>query len=189
MKEECCSWVKDEFDRAYHDNEWGNPCHDDQKIFEMLILEGMQAGLSWNTILKKRDNFQKAFDQFDYHVVAKYDEDKIQALLQDAGIIRNRLKIRSAVKSAQMFLEVQKEFGTFDHYIWSFADHKQIVNEWTDIKQMPASNELSDKMSKDLKKRGFNFVGTTICYSFMQAIGMINDHVISCPQYRKCIES
>lgn len=186
MSEHICAWVHDEYDRKYHDEEWGKPCHDDHHLFEMLILEGFQAGLSWNTILRKRDNFRKAFDNFDVKTVAAYDEEKIQQLLQDAGIIRNRLKIRGTVKNAQAFLRIQEEFGSFDHYIWSFVDHQQIQHQFRSIQDMPASTPLSDAVSKDMKKRGFTFVGTTICYSFMQAIGMVNDHEVSCSEYDKC---
>lgn len=186
MSEKICCWVHDEFDRKYHDEEWGKPCYDDHHLFEMLILEGMQAGLSWNTILKKRENFRKAFDNFDVHKVANYDEDKIQSLLQDSGIIRNRLKIRGTVKNAKAFIEVQKEFGNFHTYIWSFVNHTPIVNTITSIQDMPTSTSNSDTMSKDLKKRGFTFVGTTICYSFMQACGMVNDHEVTCKEYKNC---
>lgn len=187
MNKKVCGWVHDEYDRQYHDEEWGKPCHDEQHLFEMLILEGMQAGLSWNTILRKRANFKKAFDSFDIQKVANYDEEKIQSLLQDAGIIRNRLKIRGAVKNANAFIAIQKEFGSFDTYIWSFVNHQPIVNHHSSLKDVPAFTPLSDQMSKELKKRGFTFVGTTICYSFMQAIGMINDHEVTCEQYKNCI--
>lgn len=186
MEQKNCDWTKDEFDKAYHDEEWCMPQHDDQRIFEMLILEGMQAGLSWNTILKKRKNFQKAFDHFDYHKIANYDEQKIQELLNNKGIIRNRLKIKSTVQNAKAFLDVQKEFGSFDTYIWSFTNGKQIDHQLKQLSDMPAITPLSDQISKDLKKRGFHFIGTTICYSFLQSIGIINDHIITCEHYTKC---
>ena len=164
----------------YHDNEWGVPLHDDQRLFEFLILEGAQAGLSWLTILKKRDHYIKVFDQFDPRLVATYSDQKIEQLLQDAGIVRNRLKVSSAVSNAQRFLEVQTEFVSFDHYIWQFTDGKVIQNQWPSMKYIPSNTRESDAMSKDLNKRGFRFVGTTICYAFMQATGMVNDHVIDC---------
>ncbi len=182
-----CAWVHDEFDRRYHDEEWGKPCHDDRHLFEMLILEGFQAGLSWNTILRKRENFRKAFDGFHVEKVASYQEEDIQRLLQDSGIIRNRLKIRGAVKNANAFLQIQKEYGSFDRYIWSFVNHQPIINAYTSPKEIPSSTAVSDHMSKELKKRGFTFVGTTICYSFMQAVGMVNDHEVHCREYQNCI--
>lgn len=176
-----CEWAgSDPACIAYHDNEWGRPEHDDRKLFEMLILEGMQAGLSWITILKKRENFRRAFDNFDPKKVAKYGDKKIAALLEDAGIIRNRLKINAAVANAKAFLEIQREFGSFDKFIWSYVGNTPIVNRPKTLADVPASTPLSDKISKDLKKRGFKFVGTTIIYSFMQAVGMVDDHVVSC---------
>ncbi len=176
-----CEWAgSDPVYIAYHDNEWGKTEHDDRKLFEMLILEGMQAGLSWITILKKRENFCKAFDNFDAEKIAEYGEEKIAELLADAGIIRNKLKINAAVANAKAFLEVQREFGSFDKFIWSYVDNTAIVNRPKTLADVPASTPLSDKISKDLKKRGFKFVGTTIIYSFMQAVGMVDDHVISC---------
>ena len=184
MKKTRCPWAKSENDIVYHDTEWGVPSHDDNYLFEMLILEGFQAGLSWNLILNKRENFRKAFDNFDYKKIAKYDEAKLAELAQNEGIVRNKLKIAASVKNALAFMEVQKEFGSFDKYIWNFTDNKQIINNWKEIAEAPATTELSDKISKDLKKRGFKFVGSTIVYSFLQAIGIIDDHLISCP-YKK----
>lgn len=176
-----CEWAgSDPVYIAYHDNEWGKPEHDDRKLFEMLILEGMQAGLSWITILKKRENFRKAFDNFDPKKVSRYGDEKIAELLADAGIIRNKLKINAAIANAKAFLEVQREFGSFDKFIWSYVDNNAIVNRPKTLADVPASTPLSDKISKDLKKRGFKFVGTTIIYSFMQAVGMVDDHVTSC---------
>jgi DNA-3-methyladenine glycosylase I len=168
----------------YHDEEWGVPAHDDRTLFEFLILEGAQAGLSWSTILNKRDNYRKAFDGFDAERVARYDRRKIERLLKDPGIVRNRLKIASTVANAKAFLRVQKEFRSFDRYIWQFVDGKPRVNSPKSMKQVPASTPQSDAMSKDLKKRGFNFVGSTICYAFMQAVGMVNDHVVECFRYK-----
>ena len=179
-----CGWAKGEKDILYHDTEWGVPSHDDGYIFEMLILEGFQAGLSWNTILQKRENFRKAFDNFDYKKIAEYDTTKLSELLKNEGIIRNRLKINSTVTNAIAFMKVQKEFGSFAEYIWNFTDNKRIINKWKELSEVPATSELSDKISKDLKKRGFKFVGSTIIYSFLQAIGIIDDHMISCP-YKK----
>jgi DNA-3-methyladenine glycosylase I len=164
----------------YHDKEWGIPVHDDQLLFEYMVLDTFQAGLSWSTILNKRDNFRKAFDNFDAKKIARYTEKKIQKLLQDEGIIRNRLKIYGTVNNAKLFLGLQKEFGSFDLYIWQFTNHRVINNKWKDQKQIPASTKESDTMSKDLYKRGFKFVGSTICYAFMQAAGMVNDHLVSC---------
>ncbi len=164
----------------YHDKEWGVPEFDDQKLFEFLILEGAQAGLSWNTVLQKRENYRKAFDQFDAVKVARYKEKKIQSLLADAGIIRNRLKIHAAINNAQRFLEVQEEFGSFSQYMWQFVGGKPIVNKRRSLSEIPATTKESDAMSKDLKKRGFKFVGSTICYAHMQAVGMVNDHLVDC---------
>jgi DNA-3-methyladenine glycosylase I len=166
--------------QAYHDNEWGVPLHDDQRLFEMLLLEGAQAGLNWLTILKKREGYRQAFDQFDPHKVAGYSEDKIAALLQDPGIIRNRLKVNAAVINARAFLAVQAEFGSFDRYIWQFTGDQPIVNHWQTMQEIPARTAESDVLSKALIKRGFKFVGSTICYAFMQATGMVNDHVVEC---------
>lgn len=181
-----CKWVSDDqLYIDYHDKEWGVPVHDDSKLFEMLILEGAQAGLSWITILKKRENYRKAFDDFDYNVIAKYDEEKIEELLNNQGIIRNKLKVRGAVKNAKAFIDIQKEFGSFDKYIWQFVDNKPIKNNWKSIDEVPVTTEVSEKMSKDLKKRGFKFVGPTICYSFIQAVGMVNDHTMDCFRYKE----
>jgi DNA-3-methyladenine glycosylase I len=179
-----CTWANGELSIRYHDEEWGVPVHHDGTLFEFLILEGAQAGLSWNTILNKRDNYRKAFDGFDPERVARFDRRKIDRLLRDPGIVRNRLKIASAVANAKAFLRVQKEFGSFDRYIWQFVNGKPQVNALRSPKQLPARTAASDAMSKDLKKRGFNFVGSTICYAFMQAVGMVNDHVIDCFRYR-----
>jgi len=180
-----CEWpTGNELMTKYHDKEWGVPLHDERKLFEFLVLEGFQAGLSWQTILNKRENFRKAFDNFDYKKIAKYKQPKINSLLKDAGIIRNKLKVRGAVTNAKAFMEVQKEFGSFDKYIWEFVDGKPIVNKWKTMNQIPATTELSDIISKDLKKRGFTFVGSTIVYAHMQATGMVNDHVIGCFRYK-----
>lgn len=176
-----CSWCeKDDLYRNYHDDEWGKPVFDEQLLFEFLILETFQAGLSWYTILAKRENFRNAFSNFDYRKVAQFNEDKIQELLQDAGIIRNQLKIRAAVTNAIAFIKVQEEFGSFAKYIWDFVDGKPIDNKPKTLKDVAASTPLSDKISKDLKKRGFKFVGTTVVYAHMQATGMVNDHVEDC---------
>lgn len=172
----------------YHDEEWGVPVHDDRVLFEFLILEGMQAGLSWITILKKRENMRKAFSDFIPQKIALYDSLYIEKLLQNEGIIRHRLKVNSLVINAKAFLEVQKEFGSFDAYIWSFVNHKPIQNRWVSMSDLPASTPLSDTISKNLKKRGFKFIGTTICYAFMQAVGMVNDHVVACPRYVEILE-
>ena len=180
-----CDWAKNDLAIAYHDAEWGVPAHDDKKLFEFLILEGAQAGLSWDTILRKRENYRAAFDKFDAKKIALYDERKCAGLLQNEGIIRNRLKIASAVRNAKCYLKIKEEFGSFDSYIWSFVDGKPIENAWENIEQVPASTEISDAMSKDLKRRGFNFVGSTICYAFMQATGMVNDHLVSCFRYNE----
>lgn len=180
-----CPWAKNPLSITYHDSEWGRPVHDDRVLFEFLILEGAQAGLSWDTILNKRENYRKAFDGFDPAKIARYSDKKLAALLEDSGIIRNRLKIASAISNAQAFLTVQKEFGSFDRYIWQFVGDKPKVNHWSDVKQVPASTPESDAMSKDLKRRGFRFVGTTICYAFMQATGLVNDHLTTCFRYGK----
>ncbi len=180
-----CEWsVSDPLYIQYHDEEWGVPLHDEQKLFEFLILEGMQAGLSWLTILKKRENFRKAFDNFNVNHVARYDERKIEALMQDAGIIRNRQKILATIDNARAFLKVQDEFGSFDKYIWGFVNGKPIRNEWTTLQEIPAKTPLSETLSKDLIKRGFRFVGPTIVYAYMQATGMVNDHLVACFRHR-----
>jgi DNA-3-methyladenine glycosylase I len=179
-----CQWASgDELTIRYHDEEWGVPVHDDRTLFEFLILEGAQAGLSWNTILNKRQNYRVAFDQFDVRRVAAYDRRKMQKLLKDPGIVRNRLKITSAVGNAKAFLRVAEEFGSFDRYIWRFVDGKPRVNSRKSPRQVPAKTAESDAMSKDLKARGFNFVGSTICYAFMQAVGVVNDHLVRCFRY------
>ena len=175
-----CQWATGELSIAYHDQEWGVPLHDDRKLFELLILEGAQAGLSWNTILQKRENYRKAFDRFDPAKIARYDERKTARLLQDSGIVRNRLKIAAAVQNARAFLEVQAEFETFDSYIWQFVEGHPRKNRWKKPGEIPARTPQSDAMSKDLQRRGFKFVGSTICYAFMQATGMVNDHVQGC---------
>ena len=179
-----CPWAKAEHDIAYHDEEWGVPLHDDRALFEMLILEGAQAGLSWTTILKKRDNYRRAFDQFDAKKIAKYRDKKVAALLADAGIVRNRLKIASTIGNAKAYLAVQKEFGSFDAYLWSFVGGKPIKNTFRKMEDVPVKTAESDALSKDLLKRGFKFVGSTIMYAFMQATGMVNDHLISCPRHK-----
>ena len=179
-----CEWCGDEdIYIKYHDKEWGVPVHSDRKLFEFLILEGAQAGLSWITVLKKRKAYREAFDNFDFNKIAKYKEAKIQSLLKNAGIIRNQLKIRATVKNAKAYILIRKEFGTFNKYIWQFTDGQTIQNKWKTLKEIPAETAISQQMSKDLKKRGFTFVGPTICYAFMQAIGMVNDHVVDCYRY------
>lgn len=176
-----CAWCeKDDLYRDYHDNEWGKPVYDDEKLFEFLILETFQAGLSWYTILKKRENFRKAFDQFDYRKIAKYKEGKVQELLQNEGIIRNQLKVRGTISNAIAFMEVQKEFGSFSKYIWGFTGGKPLENHRKALSEIPATTAISDALSKDLKKRGFKFVGSTVVYAHMQATGMVNDHLVSC---------
>jgi len=181
-----CPWPSDDkLMIKYHDKEWGVPLHNDKKLFEFLILEGFQAGLSWRTILHKRENFRRAFDNFDFNKVAKYDKRKVNSLLKDAGIVRNKLKVEGAVANAKAFLQVRKEFGTFDKYIWSFVNGKTVQNKFKSLKELPAKTELSDKISEDLKKRGFKFVGSTIVYAHMQATGMVNDHVVSCYRYKE----
>jgi DNA-3-methyladenine glycosylase I len=179
-----CPWASNDLAIRYHDKEWGVPVHDDRTLFEFLILEGAQAGLSWNTILNKRENYRKAFDGFDPARVARYDQRKLDRLLRDPGIIRNKLKVASAAGNAKAFLQVQKEFGSFDAYIWQFVGGEPRVNSPKSMKQVPARTAESDAMSKALKKRGFNFVGSTICYAFMQAVGLVNDHVVDCFRYR-----
>jgi DNA-3-methyladenine glycosylase I len=179
-----CKWVTDDpIYIEYHDREWGVPVHDDRELFEFLILEGAQAGLSWITILKKRENYRKAFDNFDSERVALYDEEKIQELMMNEGIIRNRRKIEASIINAKAFLKIKEEFGSFDKYIWQFVGGKPIKNSWGSIEEVPASTKESDEMSKDLKKRGFKFVGSKICYAYMQAVGMVNDHTIDCFRY------
>jgi DNA-3-methyladenine glycosylase I len=180
-----CPWPANDLSILYHDNEWGAPLHDDRSLFEFLILEGAQAGLSWDTILKKRENYRVALDHFDAEKIARYDHRKVQTLLKDSGIIRNRLKIASAIQNAKAFLEVQNEFGSFDRYIWQLVEGRPRVNRSRSSKQVPACTAQSDAMSKDLKKRGFNFVGSTICYAFMQAVGMVNDHLVDCFRYTR----
>jgi DNA-3-methyladenine glycosylase I len=186
MKEkERCGWAQGDNYIVYHDTEWGVPLHDDGGLFEFLILEGAQAGLSWSTILNKRENYRKAFAGFDARKVARFDERKVAALLENPGIVRNRLKVRAAVTNAKAFLAVQKEFGTFDAYMWSFVGGKAIQNRWREMKEVPARTAESDAMSKDLQKRGFTFVGSTICYAHMQATGMVNDHLVTCFRHKE----
>ena len=181
-----CSWcVKDKLYIGYHDKEWGVPVHNDKKLFEFLILEGMQAGLSWLTILRKRENFRKAFDNFDFNKVAKYDKKKKNSLLKDEGIIRNKLKIEAAVANAKAFIKIRKQFGTFNKYIWGFVQGKPVQNKFKSIGEIPARTKLSDTISKDLKNRGFRFVGSTIIYAHMQATGMVNDHTVECFRYKE----
>ena len=179
-----CPWPSDDLYIAYHDTEWGVPIHDDRLLFEFLVLEGAQAGLSWHIILKKRQNYRAAFDQFDPAKVARYNAGKIARLLADPGIVRNRLKIAAAVQNAKSFLAVQEEFGSFDQYIWRFVEGKPIVNQRRSMKEVPARTEVSDAMSRDLKQRGFKFVGSTICYAHMQATGMVNDHLVTCFRHK-----
>jgi DNA-3-methyladenine glycosylase I len=171
----------------YHDEEWGEPLHNDRKLFEFMLLDAFQAGLSWSTIINKRKNFKIAFDNFNYKKIAKYDDKKIKELLNDAGIIRNKLKIHSAIDNAKAFILVQKEFGSFDKYIWQFTNGKTVHNKWKFLRDVPAKTIESDAMSKDLKSRGFRFVGSTICYAFMQAAGMVNDHIVTCYRYKELI--
>lgn len=186
MEKHRCGWcVGDPLYEAYHDKEWGVPVTDDATLFEFLILETFQAGLSWITILRKRENFRKAFDRFDYEKIATYGQTKIATLMQDSGIVRNKLKVKATIINAQAFMAVQKEFGSFSNYIWAFVNEKPIKNAFESYKDAPANTELSDKISKDLKKRGFKFVGSTIIYAKMQAIGMVNDHEISCFRYNE----
>lgn len=180
-----CPWPVDELYINYHDTEWGVPVHDDRMLFEFLILEGAQAGLSWHTILKKRENYRKAFDHFDPQKVARYNEARLARLLADPGIVRNRLKIAAAVRNAKAFLAVQEEFGSFDRYIWRFVGGQPIINHRRSMKEVPASTPESDAMSRDLKQRGFTFVGSTICYAQMQATGMVNDHLVTCFRHKE----
>ncbi len=180
-----CPWSESsELMMHYHDNEWGIPVHDDALLFEYMVLDTFQAGLSWSTVLNKRENFRKAFDDFDYKKISRYTEKKIKKLLNDAGIIRNKLKVYGTVNNARRFLEVKKEFGTFDAYIWQFTGNKVIKNNWKDPKQIPSRTGQSDSMSEDLYERGFKFVGSTICYAFMQAAGLVDDHLVSCHRHR-----
>jgi len=180
-----CGWAQNDLAIAYHDREWGVPQHKDRVLFEFLLLEGAQAGLSWDTILRKRENYRAAFDGFDPSKVSRYDARKIRLLMNNEGIVRNRLKILSAVKNAKAFLQVQRDFGSFDRYVWQFVGGKPLLNARRSLKQLPARTTESDSMSQDLKKRGFTFVGSTICYAFMQAVGMVNDHVVTCFRYRE----
>ncbi len=181
-----CTWAtKNDHEMEYHDKEWGVPIHDDRLLFEFLILEGAQAGLSWSTILSKREGYRAAFDNFDAKKIVGYDQDKINELLQNKGIVRNKLKVNSVVTNAKVFLEIQKEYGSFDAYIWSFVEGKPIQNVWKVNSDVPATTVISDKMSKALKKKGFKFVGSTICYAFMQAVGMVNDHTTDCFRYNE----
>ncbi len=181
-----CGWTTDPLLNAYHDTEWGVPLHNDNKLFEFLVLEGMQAGLNWLTILRKRENFRKAFDKFDPKKVARYDKSRVGRLLKNESIIRNRLKIEAAIQNAKSFIVVQKEFGSFDSYIWKFVNSRPKINKWKTIGQIPAKTKESDVISADLKERGFRFVGSTICYAHMQATGMVNDHIASCFRYKEC---
>ena len=180
-----CAWVKEDEPLyiKYHDEEWGRPVHDDRLLFEMLCLEGAQAGLSWWTILQKRENYRKAFDNFEAEKIIHYSDERIQELLDNPGIVRNRLKVRGVVKNAKAFLAIRDEFGSFDHFIWGFTNHKTVQNHPKSIQEMPTTSPISDLMSKELKKRGFTFVGSTICYSYMQAVGMVNDHTVDCCCY------
>ena len=176
-----CTWAGDDpLYLAYHDTEWGVPCYDDRLLFELLILEGAQAGLAWITILRKRDNYRQSFDEFDPVKIARYSQKRVDKLLQNPGIVRNRLKVESTVSNAKAYLEIQEKYGSFSDYLWRYVDGKPITNHWRDIKQVPASTPLSDQLSKDLKKAGFRFVGTTICYAYMQAVGLVNDHTTDC---------
>lgn len=186
MAKSRCGWcIGDPLYEAYHDEEWGVPVYDDATLFEFLILETFQAGLSWITILRKRENFRKAFDNFDYHKIASYNSSKVEDLLQDAGIIRNKLKVKATVTNAQAFMDIQEQYGSFSNYIWDFVDGKPINNQLKHYKDAPANTPLSDTISKDLKKRGFKFVGSTVIYAHMQATGMVNDHEVSCFRYRE----
>lgn len=180
-----CEWARSEHDIAYHDTEWGVPVHDDRILFEFLILEGAQAGLSWSTILKKRENYRAAYDNFDVAKIARYDARRKQKLLQNEGIVRNRAKVEASVLNARAFLDIQGEFGSFDVYIWQFVGGKPKVNAWRSLREIPASSPESDAISRDLRKRGFKFAGTTICYAFMQAIGMVNDHTVDCFRHKQ----
>jgi DNA-3-methyladenine glycosylase I len=180
-----CGWARSGLELPYHDEEWGVPLHDEHMLFEFLILEGAQAGLSWTTILNKREHYRKVYANFDPEKVARFNKRKVDSLLRDPGIVRNRLKVESSISNARIFLDIQNEFGSFDAYIWSFVDGRPIQNRWKSMKEMPAHTDLSDKMSKAMKKRGFRFVGSTICYAFMQAAGMVNDHLVGCFRHRE----
>lgn len=182
-----CAWAKKPAEIEYHDKEWGVPEYDDKKLFEFLILESFQAGLAWHTILKKRENFRKAFDDFDYNKIADYSTDKINQLITNPEIIRNKKKIEAAVKNALVFKQIQREFGSFKNYFWSFSNFTPIVNRWKDTSEVPAKTSLSDKISKDMKQKGFTFFGSTICYAFMQAVGMVNDHEMDCFRYNELL--
>jgi DNA-3-methyladenine glycosylase I len=184
-----CGWAKDDLAIRYHDEEWGVPVHDDRRWFEFLILEGAQAGLSWDTVLRKREHYRRAFAGFDAETVARFDDARIESLLGDPGIVRNRLKINSAVKNARAFLRVQQEFGSFDACIWRFVEGEPVRNSWRSLKQVPARTSHSDAISKDLKKRGFTFVGSTICYALMQATGMVNDHLVGCFRHHQIMSA
>lgn len=183
-----CNWcIGSDIESNYHDIEWGVPLHNDHKLFEFMLLDGFQAGLSWKTILNKRDNFRRAFDNFDAELISEYNSDKLNSLMLDSGIVRNKLKIESSVVNAKVFLRTKNEFSTFDEYIWQFTDGKTINNSWTEMHQVPTRSDESDAMSKDLRKRGFKFVGITICYAFMQAAGMVNDHLVHCFRHEEVI--
>ena len=173
----------------YHDREWGYPLHDDRRHFEFLVLDAFQAGLSWKTVLHKRENFRRAFDDFNPEIIAKYGDEKLEELLRDPGIIRNRLKVKATVKNARVFLEVQRLFGSFGKYIWDFVGGEPVVNRWKSLKELPARTEISDAMSTDLKERGFGFVGSTICYAYMQAAGLVNDHLVRCYRHAECVKA
>ena len=183
MENNRCSWAKHPLEIQYHDEEWGVSVHDDPKHFEFLLLDTFQAGLSWLTVLKKRENFRKAFDNFDFNLISGYDESKVQELLQDTGIIRNKLKISAAINNAQIFLDLKAKYGSFDKYIWSFVNGKTIQNRWEGIENVPVTTAESDAMSKDMKEKGFRFVGSTTCYAYMQAAGLVNDHLVECFRY------
>ena len=186
MNKKRCTWAEvSDLDRDYHDNEWGVPIYDERKLFECLTLEGAQAGLSWSTILKKREGYRLLFDNFDIEKIVQYDQEKIDALVLDPRIVRHRLKINSVITNAHAFIKVQQEFGGFSEYLWRYVDNKPLINHWEDMSEVPATTDLSNALSKDLKKRGFKFVGPTICYAFLQATGVINDHLVNCPCYAK----
>jgi len=190
MEKRRCDWPgNDPLMIAYHDEEWGVPVHDDRKLFEFMVLDAFQAGLSWSTVLKKRENFRAALDNFELQIIAEYDQDKLAELLQNASIIRNRAKVNATVKNARAFLRIQQEVGSFDRYIWRFVDDRPIVNHWKELSEIPARSPEAEAMSADLRKRGFSFVGPTICYAFMQAAGMVNDHLVSCFRYRELVSS
>ncbi len=188
MKNNRCPWAKSELEIAYHDDEWGRPERREAKLFEMLILEGMQAGLSWSFILQRRENMRAAFDNFDPEKIARYDAAREAELLANPGILRNRAKIAALSVNARSFLKTQEEFGSFSRYLWGFVDNKPIVNAWENFENLPAHTPISAAMSRDLKKRGFKFVGPTICYAYMQSVGLVNDHLVACPQYELCLE-